>query len=85
MMDTCVVRIDGAHAVLANYKYFGVAENSFGEVKYTIESSVGEASFEYPSFVLISKHFQKNMRSLMKFQGNESYAWQEHLKYLHES
>ena len=57
---SCVVHIDGAHAVSANYKYSGVAENSFGEVKYTIESSVGEVSFEQPSFVLNSKHFQKN-------------------------
>ena len=47
---TCVVHIDGAHAVSANYKYSGVAENSFGEVKYTIESSVGEVSFEQPLF-----------------------------------
>ena len=58
---SCVVHIDGAHAVSANYKYSGVAENSFGEVKYTIESSVGEVSFEQPSFVLNSKHFQNYM------------------------
>ena len=51
---SCVVHIDGAHAVSANYKYSGVAENSFGEVKYTIESSVGEVSFERSIYVLNS-------------------------------
>ena len=48
------MHIDGSHAVSANYKYSGVAENSFGEVKYTIESSVGEVSFEQPIYVLNS-------------------------------
>ena len=43
---TCVVHIDGAHAVTANYKYSGVAENKLGEVKYTIETSVGSVSTE---------------------------------------
>ena len=38
----CHVTIDDKHAVTVNYKYTGVAENTYGEIKYTIESSVAE-------------------------------------------